>query len=154
MNALRAFLRDEIGQSLVEIALTLPMLCFLLIGGADIARAFAIQIAVQNGARAAAEASAIDYTPTNAEALAWAIQEMNRTPGMNANLCNPSTATCTITISRKQVDGVTACIQTPDITTPCYFTVRIQYTWRTIIPWPMIPNTFQLDRTTIVRAFV
>ena len=154
MNAVRQYLRDQVGQSLVEIALTLPMLCFLLIGGADIARAFAIQIAVQNGARAAAEASAIDYTPTNTEALTWAIQEMNRTPGMNANLCNPSTATCTITIARKQSDGVTSCIQTPDIATPCFFSVRIQYTWKTIIPWPMIPNQFQLDRTTIVRAFV
>ena len=154
MQALRRFVRDEVGQSLVEISLTLPMLCFLLIGGADVARAFAIQIAVQNGARAAAEASAIDFTPTQAQALTWAVQEMNRTPGMNASLCNPSTATCTITITRRQSDGLTACIQTPDITTPCYFTVRIQYTWKTIIPWPMIPNTFNLDRTTIVRAFV
>jgi Flp pilus assembly protein TadG len=154
MQAFRRFIRDEVGQSLVEIALTLPMLCFLLIGGADIARAFAIQIAVQNGARAAAEASAIDYTPTQAEALAWATQEMNRTPGMNASLCNPSTATCTITITRKQLDGITDCIQTPDIATPCFFKVRVQYTWKTIIPWPMIPNSFNLDRTTSVRGFV
>jgi Flp pilus assembly protein TadG len=154
MQAFRRFIRDEVGQSLVEIALTLPMLCFLLIGGADIARAFAIQIAVQNGARAAAEASAIDYTPTQAEALTWAIQEMNRTPGMNASLCNPSTATCTITISRKQLDGITDCIQTPDIATPCFFKVRVQYTWKTIIPWPMIPNSFNLDRSTSVRGFV
>jgi Flp pilus assembly protein TadG len=154
MQALRRFVREEIGQSLVEISLTLPMLCFLLIGGTDVARAFAIQIAVQNGARAAAEASAIDYTPTQAEALTWAIQEMNRTPGMNASLCNPSTATCTITISRKQTDGITDCIQTPDIATPCYFKVRVQYTWKTIIPWPMIPNSFNLDRSTSVRGFV
>ena len=154
MQALRRFVRDDVGQSLVEIALTLPMLCFLLIGGADVARAFAIQIAVQNGARAAAEASAIDYTPTQAEALTWAIQEMNRTPGMNATLCNPSTATCTITITRKQLDGITDCIQTPDITTPCFFKVRVQYTWKTIIPWPMIPNSFNLDRSTSVRGFV
>jgi Flp pilus assembly protein TadG len=154
MQALRRLVRDEAGQSLIEIALTLPMLCFLLIGGADVARAFAIQIAVQNGARAAAEASAIDYSPTPAQALTWAIQEMNRTPGMNATLCNPPTATCTITVARKQTDGVTDCVQTPDISTPCYFSVRVQYTWKTIIPWPMIPNQFRLDRTTIVRAFV
>lgn len=154
MNWLTNFHRGQLGQSMIEIALSLPMLCFLLIGGTDIARGFAIQIAVQNGARAAAEASAIDYTPTNAEAVSWAVQEMNRTPGMNANLCSPSTATCSITVLRKQADGATACIQTPDIATPCFFHVRIQYRWTTIIPWPMIPNTFLLDRTTIVRAFV
>jgi Flp pilus assembly protein TadG len=146
--------REELGQSMVEVALSLPLLCFVLIGGADVARAFAIQIAVQNGARAGAEASAIDFTPSSAEAITWTIDEMNRTPGMNAALCNPSSATCTITVTRKQANGTTDCLQTPTLATPCYFTVRVQYTWRTVIPWPLIPNQFQFDRSTSVRAFV
>jgi Flp pilus assembly protein TadG len=154
MKQLRSFFRTDLGQSIVELALAMPLLTFLLVGGADMARAFAIQIAVQNGARAGAEASAIDYTPTTTEAVNWTMQEMGRTPGMNATLCSPSTSTCTITVTRLQADGLTACITTPDIATPCFFKVRVQYLFKTIIPWPLIPNQFQFDRSTIVRAFV
>jgi Flp pilus assembly protein TadG len=131
---------------MIELALALPIMAFLLIGGADMGRAFAIQIAVQNGARAAAEASALDYTPTPGEATTHAQQEMNRTPGMNAN-------SAIITYTKKLVDGTTDCPASPSNATPCYFTVRVQYTFNTIIPWPLIPNTFNLDRTTKVRSF-
>jgi Flp pilus assembly protein TadG len=154
MNKFLPFVRGDRGQSIVELALALPILVFLLIGGSDLARAFAVQIAVQNGARAGAEASAISFTPTAPEAVAWTMQEMGRTPGMNSSLCNPSTPTCTITVTRKQVDGVTDCIQTPDLVTPCFFTVRVQYTFRTVIPWPLIPSQFNFDRKTVVRTFV
>src|SRR5690242_17612912 len=72
----RGFHRHEGGQSLVELALTLPLLVFALLGGADLARSYALQIAVENGARAGAESYAIDSTPTNAEAQAAAIAEI------------------------------------------------------------------------------
>jgi Flp pilus assembly protein TadG len=139
------WVKDELGQSVVEIALALPIMVYLLIGGADMARAFAIQLAVQNGARAGAEASALDYTPTQAEAILHAQQEMNRTPGMDASQA-------TITWSRLKNDG-TACPATIDYLNPCYYTVRVRYTYNTIIPWPLIPHSFNLDRSTKVRAF-
>jgi Flp pilus assembly protein TadG len=156
----RRILSDDLGQSLVEISLSLPLLVFLLIGGVDIGRAFAVQLAVQNGARAGAEASALDYTPTNGEAATHAQQEMNRTPGMDAGTtCTNSgnVYTCgsaTITITRAKFDG-SACPATPGIdgANACYFKVRVQYTWRTIIPWPGIPNVFNIDRSTLVRVF-
>ncbi|HEV2010623.1 MAG TPA: TadE/TadG family type IV pilus assembly protein [Candidatus Limnocylindria bacterium] len=138
-------MRDDFGQAIAELALLMPLLAFLLVGGADMGRAFAIQLAVQNGARAGAEASALDYTPTLAEAQAHATQEMNRTPGMNA-------AQATITWTKLKADG-TACPVTPDYNNPCYFTVRVQYTFRTIIPWPLMPNVFNFDRSTAVRSF-
>ena len=156
MKQLRSFLRIDLGQSIVELALALPLMTFLLVGGADVARAFAIQIAVQNGARAGAEASAIDFTPTGAEAVTWTQQEMGRTPGMDSSICQvpPSATTCTITVTRKQSDGITDCLQTPSLATPCFFTVRVQYRFKTIIPWPLIPNQFDFDRKTMVRTFV
>ena len=139
------WLKEDLGQSVVEIALALPILVFLLVGGADMARAFAVQLAVQNGARAGAEASSLDYTPTQAEAILHAQQEMNRTPGMNAN-------NATITWTRQKQNG-SACPAATDYLNPCYYTVRVQYTYNTIIPWPLIPNTFNLDRSTMMRAF-
>ncbi|HEY6202184.1 MAG TPA: TadE/TadG family type IV pilus assembly protein [Candidatus Limnocylindria bacterium] len=156
MKRFMPFIRGDLGQSIVEMALAMPLLAFLLIGGADVARAFAIQIAVQNGARAGAEASAIDFTPSGAEAVAWTKQEMGRTPGMDSSICQvpPSATNCTITVTRKQSDGTTDCLQTPSLATPCFFTVRVQYRFRTIIPWPLLPNQFDFDRKTIVRTFI
>jgi Flp pilus assembly protein TadG len=140
------FFREQLGQSMVEMALALPIVTFLLLGGADMARAFSIQIAVQTGARAGAEATVLDFTPTGAETSAHALQEMNRTPGMDATQA-------TITVSRKQQDGTTDCISSPDPTTPCFVTVRVQYTFRTIVHWPLIQNVFNFDRATIMRVY-
>jgi Flp pilus assembly protein TadG len=140
------FFRRDGGQSVVELALTLPLLVFALIGGADMARAFALQIAVENGSRAGAESYAIDSTPTNAEAQAAAIAEINRTPTANASSSN-------VTVTKAQGDGLTACISPPTVATPCYVSVRIQYSWSTIVAWPLVPNGGMFDRTTSVRTF-
>jgi Flp pilus assembly protein TadG len=139
-----ALTRDEHGQSIIETALMMPILVFLILAGGDMARGFAIQIAVQNGARAGAEAAAIDFTPTSTETEARARDEMSRTPGMDSTVP-------TVTVSFKQADGATACVNPPTLASPCFATVNVQMTWRTITPWPLIPNTFNLDRSTVMR---
>ena len=139
------FMRGERGQSMVELALTLPIMVFILIGGVDLARAFAMQLAVQNGARAGAEAAAIDFSPTTAEAEARARDEMARTPGMDANVP-------TVTVTFKQADGVTTCLTTPTVAEPCFATVRVVHTYNAVIPWPLIPNTATFDRQTTMRT--
>jgi Flp pilus assembly protein TadG len=150
----RSFALEERGQSLVEFALILPILVFVLLGGTDIARAFAAQLAVQNGARAGAESAALDRTPHGTEAVNHAKQEMNRTPGINAD---NATITTTFTLT----DGVTPCppqttTDVPGLSTyaaPCYANVRVQYTFRTVTPWPGLPTTFNFDRSTRYRRF-
>lgn len=139
-------LREERGQSIVELALILPLLAYVMLGGADMARAYAVQLAVQNGARAGAESAAVDYSPTEAEAAARAIDEMDRTPGL-------VTGDAAVTVTFRQSDGTTACTGTPSVATPCFALVRVQYTFRTITPWPLIPNEFTLDRSTQMRMF-
>lgn len=140
------FLRREGGQSVVELALCLPLLVFALLGGADLARAFALQIAIENGSRAGAESYAIDSTPTNAEAQSAVVNEINRTPTANASPSN-------VTVRKKQADGITACVSPPTIATPCFVSVRVQYGWTTIIAWPLVPNSGTFDRTTTMRTF-
>ncbi|HEV2250122.1 MAG TPA: TadE/TadG family type IV pilus assembly protein [Candidatus Limnocylindria bacterium] len=140
------FFRRDGGQSLVELALTLPLLVFAILGGADMARAFALQIAVENGSRAGAEAYAIDSTPTNAEAQTAVINEINRTPTANASASN-------VTVTKAQADGVSACVSPPTVSTPCFVSVRVQYPWSTIIAWPLVPNGGNFDRTTTMRTF-
>lgn len=148
------FIACDRGQSMVEVALLLPLLVFVLLGGADLARAYAVQLAVQNGARAGAEATALDVTPTSVEALMHAQQEMNRTPGMNA-------AAAIVSVSFTQVDGILPCVGAANTTIagtstyaiPCYANVRVQYTFRTITPWPLIPNVTTFDRSTMYRRY-
>ncbi len=129
----------------MEYALSLPMLVFALLGAADLARAYALELAVQNGARAGAEAAAIDTTPTQTDTIARARDEMNRTPGMNA-------ANATVTMTLKQADGTTDCIDPPTPATPCFVTVRVRYTFSTVTPWPLVPNSASFDRQTTMRT--
>ena len=131
---------------MVELALTLPIMVFGLLGGADLARAFALQIAVENGSRAGAESYAIDSTPTNAEAQATTVAEINRTPTANATSAN-------VTVTKAQADGVTACVSPPTVVTPCFVSVRVRYPWSTITAWPFVPNSGTFDRTTTIRTF-
>ncbi len=142
-----ALLRHDAGQSMVELGLMLPLLAFVLIGGADLARAYAVQLAVQNGARAGAEATVVQRTPTQADAVTQAQQEMGRTPGLDV-----TAAIITMTIADK--NGNTPCvIQPPTPVNPCFSTVRVRYTFSTIIAWPLLPSTFTFDRSTTMRLF-
>lgn len=132
----------------------LPIMSFLLLGGADMARAFATQLAVQNAARSGAEATALDTTPSIASATQHVQDELGRTPSVSA-------ASATITVTFTQSDGTSACTGAADtsvagtssIATPCYARVRVQYTWSTLIPWPLIQRSYTFDRTTMVRRY-
>src|SRR5205814_2099582 len=68
----------------------------------EAALVFAIQRAAQNGARAAAGATALDATPMSTAASAHAQQEMDRTPGMTST-------NATITVTFTQSNGTSAC---------------------------------------------
>jgi len=142
-KGIRRFVRDESGQSMIEAALMMPILVFLILAGGDMARGYAIQIAIQNGARAGAEAAAIDFSPTTTETEARARDEMSRTPGMNSTVP-------VVTVVFAQSDGST-CVSPPTLANPCFATVSVRMTWRTITAWPLIPNTFVFDRATIMR---
>lgn len=61
-------------------------------------------------------------------------------------------ANATVTVTFKQVDGTTTCIDPPTPAVPCYATVRVQYTFRTVTPWPLIPNLANFDRSTTMRT--
>ena len=140
------FFRRDGGQSMVELALALPLLAFSLLGGADLARAFALQIAVENGSRAGAESYAIDSSPTVAEAKTVTVNEINRTPTANVQFSD-------VTVTKAQADGVTACLNPPTVATPCFVTVTVIYNWSTIIAWPFVPNSGTFNRTTTMRTF-
>jgi len=147
VSAWGRFAKAADGQSVVELALCLPLLVFGVVGGADLARAYALQIAVENGSRAGAEAYAITSSAvrTTGEAQQAAIDEINRTPTAAAT-------TSMVTVSTTLADGTTSCSST-SLAAPCYVNVRIQYDWHTLVAWPLIPNSGTFDRTTSMRTY-
>lgn len=140
----RRCVEGERGQSLVELALLLPILVFVLLGGADLARAYAAQIATQNAARAGAESAVLGVAATDAAIVVYARDELGGVPGVDR-------AAATITVTTKKIDGTTACAVPATIADPCYVTVRVQYGWRTLVAWPIVPNQVTFDRSTKMR---
>ena len=125
----------ESGQALVETALSLSLLVFTILGGADMARAFAAQLGVQNAARAGAEAAVTRVATTDAQIVSYADDELGRIAGVDA-------ATATISVTHTTGVGGESLVN-----------VRVQYTYRTLVPWPFVPNMLSLDRTATFRNY-
>jgi len=126
---------SESGQALVETALSLSLLVFTILGGADMARAFAAQLGVQNGARAGAEAWVTRAATTDAQAIAYATDELGRIAGVDS-------AAAIVTVTHTTGAGGESLVN-----------VRVQYTYRTLAPWPFVPNTLSLDKTATFRNY-
>lgn len=84
---------DQSGQSLVEVALTLPLLLLVVIGIVDIGRVYAFEASVTNAAREAAAYAARDPQATRDEICQRARDELRASGGgcVSADL----TITCT-----------------------------------------------------------
>lgn len=131
---MEGWIRRERGQSLVEMALLLPVMVFGLMGGADLARAYSAQLAAENAARAGAEAAVLQAATTDTAIITYARNELTGVPGVDANAA-------TISVAHSSSGGVN------------YVTVRVVYTWRTLAAWPLVPNTATFDRSTKMRKY-
>lgn len=108
---------------------------FTILGGADMARAFAAQLGVQNAARAGAEAAVTRAATADLQIIAYATDEFGRIAGVNP-------ADATISVTHTTGPGGESLVN-----------VRVQYTYRTLVPWPFVPNTLGLDRTATFRNY-
>jgi Flp pilus assembly protein TadG len=130
----------------------MPLMVFGLIGGADLARAYALQLAVQNGARAGAESYAIDQSKDANQAIQRTRDEISRTPGFVKDGFGEIVG-LHVEVSVSNSEGSTCNATGPTVLEPCFVTVRVQYTFRTLVPWPLVPNVASLDRSTTMRTF-
>ncbi len=130
---MRARLGGDAGQAFAELALAVPLLLFGMLGAVDFARAYAVQQTVQNAARAAAEAYAIGAVSAS-QVPARAVAEMSNTPGLN-------TSAASVTVTFPTIGGIS------------YVQVEVRYTFRSVVPWPLIPNSADLDRTALMRLY-
>ena len=86
LGRLRGAHRDTQGQSLVEVALVLPLLLLLVLGMVDVGRIYALKVAVTNAAREAAIYAARDPGATLSGICQRARDEMGAGPA--ADPCN------------------------------------------------------------------
>jgi Flp pilus assembly protein TadG len=142
----RSFVRSDAGQSLVELAVSLPLLLFTLVGGADLARVFTVDLGVAGAARAAASTVANEVSPTTARADALVRQDIGGMPGVDATQLN-------VTLTQHNGDGTTVCSGPASVGTPCFDTVRVTYTFRPIIAWPGVPSAIAIDRSRTFRRY-
>ncbi len=155
------FLRNDRGQSIIELALAAPILVMALIGGMDLMRVAAAQQAVQNAARAGADVIGQNTAIDQATVLAVVKGELTGTPGLhdlNVVMCpdqvNPvpvASSPCVTlppvsggTYSGVLANGISTC--SSNANGICY--VRVLYQFHTIVPWWFVPNVITVDRST------
>ena len=157
------FLRNDRGQSIIELALSAPILVMALIGGIDLMRIAAVQQAVVNSSRAGADVISQNPAMSQANVLAVIKGELTGTPGLHdvtvvmcADQSNPvpvAPSACVVlpTVASGNYTGVlangtTSC--TSNAGGICYVKVRVLYEFHTIVPWWFVPNVRVLDRAT------
>ena len=102
--------RRESGQSIIEVALTVPLLCLLLAGGAEFARMAYAAIEVTNAAKAAVQYAAQEQAfTTDTTGMQNAINnEVMNVPGLAGATLQSATTTATCSDGTTPSDGNTS----------------------------------------------
>jgi Flp pilus assembly protein TadG len=121
------------GQSLVELALVTPILLILLIGTADLARAFTAHIEIGNGAREGANfgSRTLEAAEDDASIRAAVLEETGEIfgtlPTVNSNVAT-------------------------DIYGFSFVEVTVTYQFEPIITLPGLPGEITLERSALMRV--
>ena len=140
------------GQSLVELALMLPVLGILLIGTIDFARVYYAAMAIDQAARAGAAYGAQSVAKSGDDAgmaqAALSAANLDLTPAVTAasvhatHWCACADGTQVSCASGTCTEGV------PRV----YVSVEVDRTFQTLFPYPGIPSTVRLNRTATLRV--
>lgn len=153
------------GQSLVEFAVVVPLMLFLVVAIGDFGRLYAAAIAVESAVREAADYGAFLGSPawdeSNPSQIAANVAEMERractaastVPGYEEPPGTIDHATCTnpsFSWSKERVPGSGNCRdQVPvggSIPDPCIIHANLRYTFQTILQLPIVPTTLTFER--------
>jgi len=143
----KLFWKSSRGQSMVELAIVVPVLALLLVASADFARVFYFSIAVNNAARAGAQygsqtlATAADINGMKSAAT----QDAPNLPSLaaTAQLCTCGTGS-----------SVAACASSYCTNNPTgnYVEVDTTMTFNTIVTYPGIPSSVPLAGKAIMQV--
>jgi Flp pilus assembly protein TadG len=130
------------GAAAVELALVLPLLAALALGCVDLGRFVYTYIAVTNAARAGAgfgsthSYTASTYTTWQAKAQQAAADDMGSVSGFDKS----QVTVASVPDDSSNPGGPWRA----QVTVPCSF--------RTLVTWPLLPNSFTVQRTVAMRG--
>jgi len=144
------------GQAIVELAVVLPFCLLVILAVGDFGRFYTDAIAVESGAREAADYGAFDSSNWTTGNTAITVAEMERRactamshlPAYQEPAATVGHATCTnptFSYELKMPPGVTDCSD-PTNAVPCTVHVRLTYAFRLFLATPLLPQTLALDR--------
>lgn len=137
----------ENGGSLVEMALTLPLLFLLLFGAVDFGRAYYLAMEVAGAAHAGAEYGA--QNPTDIAGIRTAaLTDAPDVPGLTVS---------TPSFGCECSDGTSfsaSCTVAPSCTYNVVYrvTVSVSASYKPLIPWPSIPSSMTLTNSATMRS--
>ena len=145
-KAAGALARSERGQSVVELAVAIPVLVLLLIAGADIARGFYYAIEVSGAAYAGALYGAQNAGDTGGISTHATLEA--------ANVPNLSVSSSYCTCDSPTPSGQTACASSlcADSPNTNYVTVNTSAKFTPVFKWPGIPSSITLPGTAIMQV--
>ncbi|MDE3103230.1 MAG: pilus assembly protein, partial [Chloroflexota bacterium] len=124
---------DERGQSVVETALSLPIMTVMLLGSFEGVRILLAAIALTSGVLAGAEYGALGPTSaTDTTGIASAVRQETTPVGGSAT--NPTVTSSTGT----------------DPSGETYVSVSATYTWSSLVPYPGLPRSITLRRSAVM----
>ncbi len=128
------------GAAAVEFALVLPILVTVLLGSTDFGRVSYYTIAIANAARCGAEYASMNPYDSSTQ-TAW-------TTGVTQAVANElsqstafDTSQLTVTVTNVTESGGLRRVS-----------VQVTYPFTTIITWPSIPHSFNLQQTVAMRG--
>jgi hypothetical protein len=153
----------DVGQSLVELALVLPMLTLLILGGVEVGRLAYADIEVSNAARAGVayamqSHATVAPTPSNITNIETAAQQ--DAPNISSLVVDPPVLACYCETSGGVTSALASCSSTDASLTTCaspssiviYVQVNTHADIDTAFHFPGIPSTVTLRGTASMRV--
>jgi hypothetical protein len=163
------------GQALAELAVIVPVMLLMVIGIADLGRLYGSAVAIEAAAREAADFGAFDssyWMPVNVPttvndmrtractaAAGSHLQGYETTDPVNNSTCTNPTFACFLERNGASTDceaslGVTDgvdCFDGVGTEPPCTVHVHMDYEFRLILSFPLLPGSIQISRDSRFR---
>lgn len=145
-------LTGDSGQGLAELALTLPLLIIILLGGAEFARFAWASIETANAARAGAQYGAqTDITASDDAGMQTAaLNDGVNLAGLTATSSHSCACSTAPTATGSCLNALPACAS-PAIVLE-YVQVNTSSTIRPLFHWPGLPTTFTPNGTALMQV--
>src|SRR5437867_1351506 len=139
----------EEGQAIVELGVLLPLLALMLLGTIDFARVFYTAMTVTHAARAGVQYGA-QSNDASQDTAGMEQAARDAAQDLDSNSLTVTAESYCQCANKTKVDCVTGVC--PEGSPPIYITVTAQTTFQTLVNYPGIPHTINVNRTATMRV--